>query len=101
MADANGVFEIVPGKNDRGDHIFSVVVKHTFRIKPGRVVERCEADHELRKTDAYYDDGDPETCTVQYEYELAPYKPFVDIVVIGKAYAPRGAATLQMLVSVR
>ena len=66
MADANGVVEIVPGKNDQGDHIFSVVVKRTFRIKHGSVAERCAVDHELRKTDAYYDNGDPEWSTVQY-----------------------------------
>ncbi len=101
MAGANGVFEIVPGKNNRGEHIFSVVVKRTYRIKHGHVAERCEADHELRQTDAYYDDGDPETSTVQYEYELAPYKPFVDVVVIGKAYAPRGAPAAQMIVTVQ
>lgn len=101
MASANGVFEIVPGKNDQGDHIFSVVVKRTFHIKHGGVAERCEADHELRKADAYYDDGDPEWSTVQYEYELAPFKPVVDIVVTGKAYAPGGVATKQMAASVR
>ncbi|HYR91349.1 MAG TPA: DUF2169 domain-containing protein [Terriglobia bacterium] len=101
MASANGVFEIVPGKNDNGDHIFSVVVKRTFRIEHGSVAKRCAADHELRKIDAYYDNGDPEWSTVQYEYELAPYKPGVDIVVIGKAHAFKGVPTTQMTISVR
>ncbi len=101
MASANGAFEIVPGKNDRGEHIFSVIVKRTYTIKPGSVVERCANDHELRKTDAYYDDGDPEWSTVQYEYELAPFKPLVDIVIIGKAYAPGGVPTTKMTVTVR
>lgn len=101
MAGANGSFAIVPGKNGQGDHIFAVVVKRTFRIKHGSVVERCAADHELRKIDAYYDDGDPEWATIQYESELAPHKPAVDVVVIGKAYAPGGDATTQMSVSVR
>src|SRR5437773_558832 len=100
MASANGIFEIVPGKNDRGEHIFAVIVKRTYRIKQGGAAERCAADHELRKTDAYYDNGDPEWSTVQYESELAPYKPAVDVVVIGKAYAPRGIPATQMTVSV-
>jgi hypothetical protein len=101
MAGANGVFEIVPGKNSRGDHIFAVVVKRTYGLQNGAVAARCEADHELRQTDAYYDDGDAETSTVQYEYELAPCKPFVDIVVIGKAYPPGGVPAVQMIASVR
>ena len=101
VSGANGVFEIVPGKNDRNEPIFSVVVKRTYQIKPGAMVQRCEADHELRKIDQYYDNGVPEWATVQYESELAPYKPSVDVVVIGKAYAPRGVATAQMTVSVR
>ena len=93
MASANGVFEIVPGKNEQGDAIFAVVVKRTYRIKHGSVAERCAADRELRQIDAYYDNGDPEWATVQYESELAPYKPAVDVVVIGKAYAPGGVPT--------
>jgi hypothetical protein len=101
MASANGVFEIVPGKNAQGEHIFAVVVKRTYRIKQGSVAERCAADHELRQTDAYYDNGDPEWATVQYESELVPHKPAVDVVVIGKAYAPGGIPTAQMTVSVQ
>ena len=101
MASANNVFAIIPGKNDRGEHIFSVVVKRTYRINQGSALERSEADQELRKIDEYYDHGDPEWATVKYEYELAPYKPFVDVVVIGKAYAPQGKPIPQMTVSVR
>ena len=101
MASPNGSVEIVPGKNDRGEHIFSVIVKRTYRITPESVAERCEVDHELRKTDVYYERGDPEWATVQYESELAPYKPAVDVVIIGKAYAPGGEPTTHMTASVQ
>ncbi len=101
MAGTGRVFEIVAGKNDQGDHIFSVVAKRTYRIQHGSVVKRCAVDHELRKTDAYYEGGDPEWSTVQHEYELAPYKPAADIVVIGKAYAPGGVPATQMTASVQ
>ncbi len=101
MTNSNGAVEIVPGRNDRGEHIFAVVVKRTFQIKHESVAERCAADQELRKIDAYYDNGDPEWSTVQYEYELAPYKPAVDVVVIGKAYAPCGELTTQVTVAVQ
>lgn len=96
MADASGVFDIVPGKNDRREDIFSVIVKRTYRIRHGGAAERRETDHELRRIDQYYDNGDPEWSTVQYESELAPFKPLADVVVIGKAYAPGGAPTQRM-----
>jgi hypothetical protein len=101
MGAGSGVFEIVPGRNERGEHVFSVIVKRTYRIKHDGSVERADTDRELRQIDHYYDDGDPEWATVQYESELAPYKPSTDVVVICKAYAPRGVPTEQMAVSVQ
>jgi len=96
-----GVFEIVPGLNDRGEHIFSVIVKRTYRIVSEGRVERAETDRALRQIDQYYDDGDPEWSTVQHESELAPMKASTDVVVIGKAYAPRGAPTERLTVGVQ
>jgi len=98
---AAGVFEIVPGRNDAGEHVFSVIVKRTYRITPDGRTERCAADQPLRLVDEYYDDGDPEWTTVRHESELAPYKVATDVVVIGKAYAPGGVPTRQMLVGVQ
>jgi len=99
MSRGNGSLEIVSGKNDQGEHVFAVIVKRTFRICQGGAAERSAVDHELRKIDAYYDNGDPQSCTIQHEYELAPYKPAVDIVVIGKVYAPGGVPSTQMTAS--
>ena len=98
---SSGVFEIVPGRNHLGEYVFSVIVKRTYRILPGGVAERADVDAELRKIDAYYDNGDPEWSTVQHESELAPYKTSTDVVVIGKAYAPRGKPTVRMPVGVQ
>jgi hypothetical protein len=100
MVSASGTFEVVTGKNNQGDHIFSVVVKRSYRLRHGSVVTRCAADREIRKTDAYYDNGDPEYSTVQYESELAPYKPAADVVVVGNAYAPGGLPVTRMIASV-
>lgn len=98
---SNGVLQIVPGRNDVGEHIFSAIVKRTYRFTAGGVAERCEADHPLRMIDEYYDDGDPEWSTVRHEAELAPFKPATDVVVIGKAYAPNSVPTQQMVVGVQ
>jgi len=96
-----GVFEIVPGMNHRDEPIFSVIVKRTYRIVPDGPAERADVDRPLRQIDQYYDDGDPDWSTVQYESELAPYKASTDVVVIGKAYAPRGVATERTTVGVQ
>ena len=60
---------------------------------------RAEQDRPFRLIDEYYDGGDPEWSTVQYESEVAPFKAATDVVVIGKAYAPGGVPTQQMTVS--
>lgn len=101
MDKVKGIFSIVNGKTELGEHIFSVIVKRSYHIQHGKIAKRCERDHELRLIDQYYDHGDPEWSTVQYESELAAYKPQVDFVVIGKAYAPNGKPTDRMIASVQ
>jgi hypothetical protein len=101
MATPNGNIDIVTGKNSDDEHIFSVIVKRTYNIKHGKPLERNEEDAELRKTDTYYDDGDPEWSVVQYEYDLAPHKLFADVVVVGKAYAPEGKTAQAITVGAR
>jgi hypothetical protein len=99
--ETSGVCEIVPGRNHEGEHVFSVIVKRTYRIAGEGKVQRADVDGALRKIDEYYDNGDPEWSTVQYESELAAYKAATDVVVIGKAYAARGVPTTRMLVGVQ
>jgi hypothetical protein len=101
MAIGTGVMQIVPGRDDRGDHIFAVLVKRTYRIIAGGVAQRAEEDQPFRLIDEYYDNGDPEWSTVQHESEMAPFKPVTDVVVVGKAYAAGGVATEQTRVSVQ
>jgi len=100
MAHADSL-AVVPGLNHRYEHVFSVIVKRTYRIVPNAAAERADEDKPLLKIDKYYDDGDPEWATVQFESEVAPYKASTDVVVIGKAYAPRGVPTAQMTVGVQ
>jgi len=101
MAPTKSEFRIVAGKNERDDHVFAVIVKRSYSIAPDSILVRRATDHGLRAIDGYYDNGDPAWSTVQYEYELAPYKPSTDVVVIGNAYAPNGTPTQTMAVGVR
>lgn len=97
----NGVATVVAGANHRGEPLFSVLVKRTYRIVSDRRAERAAADHELRQIDLYYDDGDPSWSTVKHEAELAAYKTSTDVVVIGRAYAPHAVPVHQLLVGVQ
>lgn len=99
--ESNRVFQVVPGMNHRHQPVFSVIVKRSYRIAPDGPADRAEVDQPLRMIDRSYDDGDPDWSTVRYESELAPYKASTDVVVIGKAYAPRGVATERTTVGVQ
>src|SRR5262249_51249474 len=90
------VFTVVPGKNETGKPIFSVLVKRTYDIRAGQPAVRAERTNPLVQLDVYYDEGDPETHTVKYEHDLAPCKPATDVVLIGKAYAPGGKAVPEL-----
>jgi len=92
-------FDILPGKDENGSPIFSVIVKRTYDILPDKEAVRSEHTNPLIKVDEYYDNGDPELFTVKYETDLIPYKIAADFVVIGKAYAPEGNPLLQMDIS--
>jgi hypothetical protein len=101
LNESNGVFQIVTGKNESEEHIFSVVVKRTYRFNAGAgALQRCEFDNPLRGVDVYYDKGDPSWSTLKHEQELVAYKPSVDVVVIGKAHAPNGVPVETMDVAV-
>src|SRR5262249_35879499 len=71
---SKGHVQIVPGRNDRDEHVFSVLVKRTYRIYADRPATRHDEDRPIRLIDEYYDGGDPEWSTVQHESEVAPFK---------------------------
>ncbi len=91
---------VLPSVNEVGRPIFAVLVKRTYDVRPGEAAVRAERDLPLLQADQYYDDGDPETSTVKYESDLAPYKLATDLVVIGKAYTLKGKPMPQVEVVV-
>jgi hypothetical protein len=80
--------------------IFAVLVKRSYRIVQGQPLVPQEEAESFRRGDVYHDPGDPETCSVLCEDELAPFKPATDVVVIGQAYAPEGRPAQTMTVGV-
>jgi hypothetical protein len=99
MNDANGNLQIVPGRDERGRDVFSVMVKRSYRLSNRQIARRAEIDQVFRAADEHYD-GDPDGCTVKHESETAAYKAACDVVIVGKAHAPNGVPAQQMTVSV-
>jgi hypothetical protein len=92
---------VVPSRSDSGAHVFCVLVKRTYDIVPYHEAQRAERQLPLRQVDEYWDEGDPETCTVRFENDVAPYKVATDVVVVGKAYAPRGKPAAEVHISLQ
>lgn len=94
-------YRVVSSKDDQKRHVFCVLVKRTYEIRLGGAV-RAAKDRPFDLIDIYHDDGDPETCSVQYENDLTPFKVATDVVVVGNVYAPEGrpAAVFDVCVAV-
>jgi hypothetical protein len=54
-----GACKVIPGATDTGTPVFSVEVKRTYVIVPGRTVVRAEPDSPLLDSNHYYEPGDP------------------------------------------
>ncbi len=92
---------LLPARTETGAHIFALLAKRTYDIVPGGRCVRSESPVPLLEVDEYYDQGDAETSTVQYESDLAPYKIATDFVVIGEACAPSERGVTWMDVGVQ
>ena len=95
----NGQVELITGSEEFGKSFVSVLVKRSFTIVDGKAT-RSEQDSKLRISDVYFDDGDPQSATIQHESELTPNKLGTDVVLIGNVYAPQRKPTHQMSVEV-
>ena len=85
---------VVSDKHAR-DHCV-VVVKGTFETSPSGEPKLSAEQQPLVATDEHY--GEPATTSVRYESEFALEKPFCDVVVVGKAVAPRGEPVTKLMV---
>jgi hypothetical protein len=98
---SSGVTAIVHGKDEKNLPLFSVLLKRTYDIKPAAHATRSEITRPFVRVDEYYGDGDPEWSTVKHEADFAAYKIATDVVVIGKAFAPKGEPVPQTEVGVQ
>lgn len=71
-----------------------VAIKGTFRTDARGQLHLCAEQQPLVVTDEHY--GDPATTAVRYECDFALAKLRTDVVVVGKAVAPRGRAATRL-----
>lgn len=91
---------LVPTIDDAREPVFVLLAKRTYDIRPNAAPIPAAKAVPLAHIDRYYEGGDPETTTVQFESEVAPFKLATDIVVIGPAFAPGGRPVTQLDASV-
>lgn len=70
-----------------------VVVKGTFRLGERGEVDVSSEQHPFVFADQHH--GDPGSSSIRYECDFAPFKPEVDVLFNGHAYAPEGRPTQQ------
>ncbi|OYP35463.1 DUF2169 domain-containing protein [Rhodopirellula sp. MGV] len=91
---------VLPSVDDQRHSVLAVVTKQTFDIaKSGKLVP-AEKPAVIQQADQFFDEGDPETCSVQFESDLAPFKTVTDVVVLGSAHAPDEKPLRQLDVAV-
>lgn len=86
---------------DQHDHGFSVVVarvSYDLDVENGKLT-LSDDQGELVEQDEYYDE--PGKSSVRLESDLAPYKPRLDVVINGTAWAPQDKAVRQFTAGVR
>ncbi len=91
---------LLPASNPEGKPVLSVIAKAAFTFAPDGKTAWSAEPPELVKADKFYDPGDPLVNACEEETNLIPWKPLSDIVVIGKAWAPRRREVVRMGVSV-
>ena len=96
---SQGASVLLPGQSPEGEYILSVLLKRTYDIVPGRPCVRAEEDRPVIPGDVPW--GNPMNSTVRFESDFVPYKPATDVVINGKAYAPKGKPTTACSVAIK
>jgi hypothetical protein len=86
---------LLPGQSPDGQYILSVLVKRTYQIVPGKACMRADADAKIIPGDQFWED--PMNSSVKLESDFVPWKLATDVVLNGKAYAPKRRPTAAFL----
>lgn len=87
----------VSGLDPEGRFVLSVLVKRTYRFDASGRCERADEDLPL-VVDPVFDPDRP--GLLRRDSDLYPYKPRADVIVQGRAYAPRAAASFEATITI-
>ncbi len=89
---SNGyALDFLPAKNAEGKPVLSVACKRTYTIDEVEGVLRpAEEQPPIVAAEEFFDGGDAQSASIQFDTELRPFKTRVDVVVHGTARAPKG-----------
>lgn len=79
----------IPGGDPEGNPIISVLAKQTWTLEPGRLT-LSEEQEELVESDQLDDPANMQYGEVLAETDYLVWKPTTDVVVLGRAWSPRG-----------
>ncbi len=81
----------MPGHAPDGGPVVSVLAKQTYRFRHGEpAVAEPGPGIDWVEVDEYWDTNNPILDAAKAESELVAWKPCTDVVVVGRAQAPRG-----------
>lgn len=89
----------MPFRGPDGEAFVTVIVKATYMVSPEGRIEIADDQIPIVFGDIPYDDENG--GSIQFEADIAPFKPRADIVLVGHAYAPPGKTVQGMDVSLR
>ncbi len=81
-----------------GAHAFTVVAKATFELAKGKL-DLADVQEDIQHVDRHW--NDEQSNSVYAPSDLAPFKPRADVIVVGEAFAPDGAATRSLVARVQ
>ena len=85
---------------DQHDQRFhTVVMRLSFEVQIDGALAFAPVQTPLATGDEYY--GEPNGSSVRQESDLAPYKPYTDVIVVADACAPQGQASALFPVALR
>lgn len=90
----------LPANDPKGQPILAVIVKRTYDLNRGDRCTHSEYQLPLFPSDKFFNNGDPLTTSCEFESDYIPYKPYVDIVLNGKAHAPGKEPVQSLLCSI-
>jgi hypothetical protein len=94
--------KVVPGSAPDGSPILSVLGKQTYNFVDGGTAQYDDNEQiPLVEADEFFGENNPASDATKYESDLVAYKPMTDVVLVGKAHAPKGKKILQFNVGLQ